>query len=84
MPITLTVEYAKRGENILDNSDGMTYRKIKCPFCDADQVFRYRSTEKCDSCNSRIIDGLKLLFNPKYKLAFHWGYVTDNGVWSVH
>jgi len=77
VPITIT-EYIGQAA---DNDYGMQYRFINCPWCKKPQGFRFTSTQHCADCNRCIIDALKLMHNPQYRVAYHKGMISKAGVW---
>ncbi len=77
MPIIVTEQIGRT----TDNDQGMQYRFISCPYCRRPQIFRFNSTQYCQDCNKPIIDGLKLMHNLKYRVAYHLGIIGSSGVW---
>jgi hypothetical protein len=66
-----------------DNADNVQYRFIECPWCEIPQGFRFTSTEHCSDCNRAIIDGLKLMLNDRYRIAYHRGTVSKAGIFMT-
>jgi len=77
VPITITEHIGPATDNDYD----MQYRFINCPWCRKPQGFRFTSTQHCSDCNRDILDALKLMFNIRYRTAYHKGLVSKAGVW---
>lgn len=81
MPITVQ-EKAEPTLISIDNPDGVRYRQFDCPSCGYTIGLKLKAVHKCRSCETTVVDVLRLMTNPRYRLCYHKDVINDEGHWD--